>query len=254
MNYNRDVEAFPVVQAILQKILGEPLYHSPTDMGVNRAASGVLDDDACRRAAQQEIIRRYFRCKTEYAMGLADRATVDRAEQIMTGANLTPEQRPVVLPAQEAADRARQDNEGHEGVFCGAAILLPDGRIITGGNSPELHAATTLVLNAIKALADVPHEISLLAPAVMKSVGELKTNIFGKQSVSLDLEEALIALAISATTNPTATTCLEKLPLLRGCDVHMTHIPTPGDDQGLRQLGVNLTCDPNFSTKDLFVS
>ena len=88
----------------------------------------------------------------------------------------------------------------------------------------------------------------------MKSVGELKTNIFGKQSVSLDLEEALIALAISATTNPTATICLEKLPLLRGCDVHMTHIPTPGDDQGLRQLGVNLTCDPNFSTKDLFVS
>ena len=254
VNYNRDVEAFPVVQAILERILGEPLYHSPTDMGVNRAAIGIYDDAACQHAAQQEIIRRYFRYCTEYAMGLVEKCTVDRAQQLMTAAGLETHQRVVVLPARQAAEEAHDHHEGNEGVFCGAALQLPDGSIITGHNSPKLHAASALILDTIKSLSDAPREINLLASAVMKSVGDLKTNILGKKSLSLDLEETLIALAISATTNPTAAACMKKLPLLRGCDIHMTHIPAPGDDKGLRQLGVNLTCDANFSTKDLFVS
>jgi len=254
INYNRDVEAFPLLARILQRIMGESPYKSPTDMGVNRAGFGIVDDAAVQEAARQEIIRRYFRIRCEYVLGLADAESERRAEMLMEEVGVKPEARSVVGPAREAARAAEERGKGNAGVFCGAALELHDGTIITGKNSPLMHAASSLVLNAIKHLAALPDRLPLLSPATIDSIGRLKKDILTGRSVSLDLEETLIALAVSAMTNPTAQMAMEHLKDLARCEVHMTHIPTPGDDAGLRRLGVNLTSDPNFSTKNLFVS
>jgi uncharacterized protein (UPF0371 family) len=255
VNYNRDVSIFPVLNRIIERITGEEsLYKSPTDMGVNCAGSAILDDPVIRGAAEEEIIRRYFRSLCEYSMGLADRETLQRVELFVKNFKLTPESRRVVLPAREAARAAQAEKKGNEGVFCGAAIELKDGKIVTGCNSPLLHAASGLILNAIKQLAGVPEKIKLLPDYILNSVQTLKSSILDEKSVNLDVEETLIALSVSATTNPAARSAMEKLQELRQCEVHMTHIPTPGDEAGLRRLGVNLTSDPNFSTKNLFIA
>jgi uncharacterized protein (UPF0371 family) len=254
INYNRDVEAFPLLARILQRIVGESPYKSPTDMGVNRAGYGIVDDAAVQEAARHEIIRRYFRIRCEYVMGLADAESERRAEMLMEEVGVKPEARPVVGPARRASAEAEARGKGNAGVFCGAALELRDGTIITGKNSPLMHAASSLILNAIKHLAALPDRLPLLAPATIDSIGHLKKDILTRRSVSLDLEETLIALSVSAMTNPTAQIAMEHLKDLARCEVHITHIPSPGDDAGLRRLGVNLTSDPNFSTKNLFVS
>jgi len=187
-------------------------------------------------------------------MGLVEERTVQRVQRLLEVVRAKPEDRRVVVPAREAAEQAQQQGKGNEGVFCGAAIELPDGTIVTGKNSPLMHAASSVVINAVKRLARLPDSMHLLAPTIIECVAKVKKDILGQKTVSLDLEETLIALGISITTNPTAQLCLDKLKDLRGCDVHITHIPTPGDEAGLRRLGVHLTSDPNFSTKNLFVS
>ncbi len=255
VNYNRDVEIFPVLKRILEKITGgDPFYKSPTDMGVNRAGFAIIDDEAVREAAMQEIIRRYFRYRCEYVMGFTEKETVQRVELFIKDFNLEPEYRRVVIPARNAGIKAQDENKGNEGIFCGAAIELKDGTIITGNNSPLMHAAASLIINAIKYLAGIPDQIKLLPQYITESVSNLKTAILNEKTVSLDLEETLIALSISAMTNPAAQLAIERLKDLRDCEVHMTHIPTPGDEAGLRRLGVNLTSDPNFSTKNLFIA
>jgi uncharacterized protein (UPF0371 family) len=255
VNYNRDVEVFPVLQRILERLTGaQSVYKSPTDMGVNRANSGIVNDKVVREAAKQEVIRRYFRHSCEYAMGFVEKETVQRVELLMEELNLKPEDRRVVEPARQAADDARQKDKGNKGIFCGAAIELPDGSIVKGSNSPLMHAASSLVLKAIKKLAGIPDEIALLSSSIIESIGNLKEEILQSKSLSLDLEEILIILSISATTNSTVQRALQKLKELKGCEVHMTHIPTPGDEAGLKRLGVNLTSEPNFSSKDLFTS
>ncbi len=255
VNYNRDVEIFPVLKRILEKITGgESFYRSPTDMGVNRAGFAITDDDVTGEAAKQEIIRRYFRYQCEYAMGFADKETVQRVELFIKDFNLLPEYRSVVEPARQAARQAQETDKGNEGIYCGAAIALRDGTMVTGNNSPLMHAASSLILHAIKHLAEIPDKIKLLPSHITDSVKKLKTEILNEKTVSLDLEETLIALGISATTNSAAQLAIEKLKELQGCEVHMTHIPTPGDEAGLRRLGVNLTSDPNFSTKNLFIT
>ena len=253
INYNRDVEVFPVVRRILDRISGtDSVYASPTDMGVNRAGFGITDDAAVQEAARQEVIRRFFRYGCEYVMGGVDRETVQRVELLMKSLNVGPEHRRVVRPAREAAEDGRRRNKGNDGIYCGAAIELGDGTIVTGKNFPLMHAASSLVLNAVKHLAGIPDAIHLLAPNVIESVGALKTDVLGARSVSLDLEETLIALSICAGTNPGADMAMGKLKELDRCEVHMTHMPTPGDAAGLRRLGVHLTSEPNFATKDLF--
>ncbi|MCX5715699.1 MAG: DUF1846 domain-containing protein [Candidatus Omnitrophica bacterium] len=253
INYNRDVEVFPVLKRILEKITGaEAMYKSPTDMGVNRAGFGIVNDKAVQQAATQEIIRRYFRYSCEYMMGFVDKDTVQKVESLMSELKLKPEDRKVVKPAREAAVEARKKNKGSNGVFCGGAIELKDGSIVTGKNSILMHSASSLVLNAIKKLAELPDKIHILAPNVIESIGNLKKNVLAAKTVNLDLEETLIALSISAASNPTAQLAMEKLKELKGCEVHLTHIPTPGDEAGLRRLGVNLTSEPAFSTKSLF--
>jgi uncharacterized protein (UPF0371 family) len=255
VNYNRDVEVFPVLKRILKKIMGgESFYKSPTDMGVNRAGFAITNDEMTQESAKQELIRRYFRYRCEYVMGLTDKGTVQRAELLMKDFNLDLQYRSVVEPARNASIEAQESDKGSEGVYCGAAIALQNGTIVTGNNSPQLHAASSLVLHAIKHLAEIPEKIKLLPPNILEAVRTLKTEVLNEKTLSLDLVETLIALSISTTVNPAAQLAMEKLEELEGCEVHMTHIPTPGDEAGLRRLGVNLTSDPNFSTKDLFIS
>ncbi len=255
VNYNRDVEVFPVLKRIIEKITGDhSFYKSPTDMGVNRAGFGIIDDDAVRDAAAQEIIRRYFRYACEYAIGFTNKETVQRVELLLEDLDAKPEDRIVVNPARQAALEAEKKGKGNEGIFCGAAMELPDGAIVTGKNSPLMHAASALVLNSIKHLANIPDAMHLLPPYIMESISHFKKDVLKGKMVSLDLEETLIAISISATVNPAAQMAVEKLKELSGCEVHMTHMPTPGDEAGLRKLGVNLTSDPDFATKHLFVS
>ena len=255
VNYNRDVDAFPVLKRIIEKITGgESFYRSPTDMGVNRAGFAIVDDEVVKEASRQEVIRRFFRYQCEYVMGFTDRETVQRVELLINDFGLSPEYRSVVGPAREAAREAQCDAEkGNDGIYCGAAMELKDGTIVTGSNSPMMHAASSLVLKAIKSLAEIPGKLDLLPPNIIESITSFKTEILGEKSVSLDLEETLVSLSISAISNPAAKLALEKIKDIKGCDVHMTHIPTPGDEAGLRRLGVNVTSDPNFATNNLFI-
>lgn len=254
VNYNRDIEAFPLVKKIIERITGgESFYKSPTDMGVNRAGSGIIDDEIVKKAAVQEVVRRHFRCMCEYAMGLASAQTLQKSQALLDGLEVKVEDRVVVLPARAAAKEAKLTGKGNEGIYCGAAIALENGDIVTGKNSSLMHAASSLILNATKHLAGIPDSIHLLPPNITESVAHLKKNILQGKMVSLDLDETMIALSISATANPAAQAAVEKLRELDGCDMHITHIPTPGDEAGLRKLGINVTSDPDFSTKCLFV-
>jgi len=254
-NYNRDLEAFHLLKRIFEKITGgESMYQSPTDMGVNRASAGIINDNLIREASYQEIIRRYFRCAVEYAIGLSDKDTLDRIVKIMHVIGAKAEDRKVVLPARKAAKDAEKCGKGNEGMYCGAALELHDGTIITGKNSSLLHASSSLVLNAAKHLAGLPDKMYLLPESIIDSVTHLKKDILHGKMVSLDVDETLIVLGISALSNPAAKMALENLQFLRDCEVHLTHIPTPGDEAGWRKLRVNLTCDPEYSSKSLFIS
>lgn len=255
VNYNRDVEAFPLLKRILEKITGESIYQSPTDMGVNRAGFAIIDDEVAREAGKREIIRRYFRYACDEALGLEGGDPVRRIEGLMEEFDLKPVHRSVVMPARGAAESAESEAaNGHRGVFSGAAVELETGEIVMGHNSPLMHASSALVLNAIKVMAGIPKHLDLISPAVIESIGTLRKDLLGQGSISLNLEETLIALSISSTTNPTAHQAMQQLPRLAGCELHLTHLPNPGDERGLRRLGVNLTCDPKFATNKLFVS
>ncbi len=254
VNYNRDVEIFPVLKRIFGKIMKEGLaYKSPTEMGVNRAGFGIIDDVAVRSAGCQEVIRRYFRYACEYVMGFVDRETVQRVELLMEELELKPEDRIVVEPARHASEECQRDNKGHDEIYCGAALQLKTGAVLSGKNSKLMSAAASLVLNSVKELAGIPDEIHLLSPNIIDSIRELNRNLSGGKPANLNLDEVLIALSIGAATNPTSQVAMEKLKELEGCEGHMTHIPAPGDEAGLRRLGVNFTSDPNFSTKGLFI-
>jgi len=253
VNYNRDIEAFPLLQRIIERITGTPSFcRSPTDMGVNRIGFGIVDDAVVREAARQEVIRRYFRYACEYALGLADRGTVQRLELLMEDLDLQPEARRVVLPARQAAVAAQRKEQNDGTVASCAAIELPDDTIVTGKSSPLMHAPASMILNATKHLAHIPDPLHLLPPIVLDSVRHFKQDILSGRALRLDLGETLIALSISATMNPAAQMAVEQLKELRGCEVHITHIPSPGDAEALRQLGVNVTSDPEFSSKSLY--
>lgn len=254
VNYNRDIEAFHLLKRIIEKITGgESMYQSPTDMGVNRARAGIINNKIITEASHQEVIRRYFRCTVEYTMGLVEKGTIDRIADIMKRIGAKVEDRKVVLPARKAAKDAEECGKGNAGVYCGAAIELHDGTIITGKNSPLMHASSSLILNAAKHLSGLPDKLYLLPENIIDSVTHLKKDILNGKMASLDVDETLIVLGISALSNPAAEMALENLKLLRDCEVHLTHIPTPGDEAGWRKLNINLTCDPEYSSKSLFI-
>ena len=257
VNYNRDVDAFPLLRAIWEKMTGgECPYKSPTDMGVNRIGFGIIDDEVVREASKQEVIRRAFRYMTDFALGTTDRDSVARADSLMQKLGLKPEDRIPVEAARQAAQNAKEAGKVKAGgnIVSGAAIQLKDGRIITGRNSDEMHAAAAMMLNAVKELAGIPAQIPLIAPNVIQSIAHMKHDILKGGYTSLNLDEALIGLAISCTTNPAAQIATEKLNELRGCEVHMTHIVTPGDEAGLRRLGCRFTSDPYFASNALFMA
>lgn len=253
VNYNRDVEIFPVLKRIMTKIMKEKMpYQSPTDMGVNRAGFAIIDEDVVREAANQELIRRYFRYRYENLMGVEEDKTVERVILLMEEANVKPEDRAVVEPARKIAACPRSDSKLSPEVSSGGTIQLQSGEIITGRNSTLMSAASALILNTIKTLAGIPDQIHLLSPHIIENIATLKRDILGIRKEILDLYETLTALSISAATNPTAEHAMNKLKELAGCDVHFTHIPAAGDEIGLRSLKVNLTTDGNFPSRDLF--
>ncbi|MFC1666967.1 DUF1846 domain-containing protein [Candidatus Omnitrophota bacterium] len=245
INYNRDVDAFPILRNIIHKITGtkDSYYNSPTDMGVNRAGFGIIDDKGTQEAAKEEIIRRFFRHNLEFAIGSGTKEEVERARNIMDKAGVKSEDRAVVAPARKAADDCRKKNKGNKGYYCGAAIELSDAKIVTGKNSPLMHAASSAIINAIKHLAGIDDKIHILKPEVMSDLSKLKKDILSMASESLTLDEILVALSISAHTDSNARKALSMLKDLRGCELHSTHLPTPGDEAGLRRLGVNFTTD-----------
>jgi uncharacterized protein (UPF0371 family) len=273
INYNRDVESFPLLKLIFSKIFStetetgkdvgstdgllkwnkQTLYNSPTDMGVNRAAFGIIDDEIVKEASKQELIRRYFRYNEEYMLGKEKLETVDRVTRLMEELRVKITDRIVVEVARRAAEEAEAQNQGNEGIYCGAAIQLNDGRIVTGKNSQLLHASSSLILNATKVLANIPDEIQLLSPNIIQQISRYKEMVLDSEYTSLDLQETMIALSISATTNPTAEIAMKQLVKIKNCEVHMTHLPTPGDDVGLKRLSVNLTTDGKSSSRLLFV-
>ena len=256
VNYNRDIEIFPVVRRICARSMEpEQLYVSPTDMGVNRIGFAVTDDAAVQEAARQEIIRRHFRAMRNYAEGEVDACVPERIKLLMDEQGICEMDRKVVAPARAAAAAAmkRPSKYGHDNIFCGAAIELHDGTIITGKNTPLLHAASSCIINAIKHLAGLPADLHLLSPQIIESVGKLKHDVFAEKQISLALGETLTALSVSTPSNPAAALALAQLDKLRGCEMHISHIPPVGDETGLRKLGINLTSEPVFTSRNLFM-
>ena len=253
INYNRDVEAFPVVEKILKKITGKVVYQSPTEMGVNRAGFCITNDKVVKEAAQQEIIRRYFKYHCEYITGLTDRKTISRIESILKKLNLKPEDRPVVKPAREKATKASKKRKNNHQIVAAAALELKEGLIVTGKSSSLMSAASSTILNAIKVLAKIPDRIHLLSPKSIKSINRLKKDYFYLKDNGLNLEETLIALSMSVDNNPSAKKALRKLKELNDSEMHLTHLPQIHDEAALRRLEINFTSDPKFPTKGLFV-
>jgi len=255
INYNRDIENFDILISLMEEITGEKSlfgYQSPTDMGVNMAKEGIVDDKVCQEAAKQEIIRRYFRYRREKVEGIETQETLDQIEKIMKKVNVKPEDRKIVKEARNAAKEAEKEGKGFKNVFCGGAIELKSGEIITGKNSPLLHVESAVILNSVKQLANIPDNIDLISPEVIKVITNMKKDLLDKKTSSLNADETLIALAMSSTTNPTAKKALDKLKELEGCEMHITHLPTTGDEAGLIRLKMNITTDAKLSLLPYF--
>lgn len=254
VNYNRDLQAFPLLRAMLTRITGsDGGYQSPTDMGVNCVAAGIIDDAAVCEAARTEIARRYFQYNAQHQLSQADDATMSRIEEIIRKANVNPNERDVVKAARNAADDCRAKGKGNQGVYCGAALKLHDGSIITGKNSPLMHAASSMILNAVKFLAKIPDSQHLLLPDIIESVANFKDGLGATRHAGLDVSETLITLVVSASRDVYAQRALACLSALHQCDMHLSHIPSPGDEAGLRRLGCSYTYDPVVPSKNLFL-
>ena len=237
VNYNRDVEAFPVLQTIFEQLLGQCPYKSPTDMGVNMAGSCIVDDDAVGDAARQEIIRRYYTAMCDKKQGKAEDSQILKLEILMKKAGVAAEDRKVVAPALKLAEETGKP---------AAAMELPDGTIVTGKTSSLLGASAALLLNALKILAEVEDEVHLIAPTVIDPIQHLKVDHFGNRNPRLHTDEVLLALSICATDDPTAEKAMEQLTKLRGCEVHSSVILSAVDEKVFKRLGVNLTCQPQY--------
>ena len=237
VNYNRDVEAFPVLVAIFEKILGHCPYKSPTDMGVNMAGNCIVDDEAVCKASRQEIIRRYYEALCDQKRGKQVEDALRKLDLLMKKAGVSPADRRVVAPALKRAEETGAP---------AAAMELPDGTIVTGKTSALLGASSALLLNALKALGGMHSDLHLISPAALDPIQHLKVAHLGNRNPRLHTDETLIALSISAATNPMAECAMEQLDKLRGCEVHSSVILSPVDERTFRRLGVNLTCEPQY--------
>ena len=243
VNYNRDVEIFPVLSRILKQITNEEIYHSPTDMGVNMNGMCIVDDEAAREASNQEIIRRYYHTLTDVRRGYAPESAIQKIEVIMNKAGLLPMDRRCVQPALKKAEETNGP---------AVAIELPDGRIVTGKNSSLLGAASAALINAMKAVSNFDDDTMLLSPNIIAPVQKLKVDYLGNNNPRLHLDEVLVAITISAQMNPFADKAIKNLPKLKGSQAHSTVILSRSDENTLRKLGIMLTCEPRYQTKKLF--
>ena len=243
VNYNRDVEIFPVLNAIFEKIYGKSPYKSPTDMGVNMAGNCIMDDAVCCAASRMEILRRYYTACVERLQGKCDDEPVRRLELVMQQADVTPD----ICPAVSAALLKAETTNAPAG-----AMILPDGRVVTGKTSSTLGAASALLLNALKAVGGIGDQFELISAQVLEPVCELKTKYLGHRNPRLHTDEVLMALTISALTNPLAELAQQQLPKLRGCDAHFTVVLSEVDAKLLKKLGINVSCEPKYETKKLY--
>lgn len=252
VNYNRDLEMFPVVKRMIEKITGkESVYQSPTDMGVNRVGFGITDDEVIRAASKQEIIRRYFATACDFKKGLADEEVLNRMKVIMEEVGLKEEDRKAVLPAREYALKLKNGSDDNDNLAV-MALELPDGTIITGRNSHVMGCCSAAILNSIKYLANISDSIYLLSPLILDTIRNMKIKILNSKTVSLNANEILIALSICAVTNPTAQMAYDKLPELKGVQAHSTVMLNKNDEQALRKLGMDITSDPTYPSENLY--
>jgi len=243
VNYNRDVEVFPVLNAIFERIQGVSPYRSPTDMGVNMAGYAIVDDAACVAAARQEIIRRYYAARCDLRKGYGGEAAVQKIELIMKQAGISESDRPVVAAAKARAE---------ETALPAVAIELPDGRIVTGKTSDLLGPSAAALLNAVKGICRMPKETNLITRSVIEPVQRMKLDVLGNHNPRLHSDEVLVALSISAAMSGEAARAVRHLADLRGCEAHSTVILSQVDADIYRKLGLNLTCEPTYQTKKLF--
>lgn len=243
VNYNRDVEIFPVLNAIFERIFEESPYKSPTDMGVNMAGKCIIDDEACQEASRQEIIRRYYQAKADVLTGRADASSIYKIELLMKQVNIGEADRAVTGYANE---RARTTGAP------AAAINLPDGRIITGKTSHLLGASAALLLNALKEMAGIDHEVHVISPEAIEPIQKLKTAYLGSHNPRLHTDEVLIALSVSAVANPDARAAMQQLSNLKGLQLHSSVMLSQVDLRTLKRLGIQVTCEPRYETKKLY--
>ena len=243
VNYNRDVEIFPELNAMFRQIYGESPYKSPTDMGVNMAGNCITDDEVCCEASRQEIIRRYYAAMCSARQGMSDSRPAEKIKLLINQLGITVKDRPVI---DAAVARAEQTGEP------AAAIQLPDGEIVTGKTTKLLGASAAVLLNALKRLGGIQKDMHLISPIVIEPIQDLKVNHLGNHNPRLHMDEVLIALSISAATNPTAEVAMRQLDKLRGCEAHSTVILSGVDSSTFRKLGINVTCEPKYQTKKLY--
>ena len=245
VNYNRDVEVFPVLRAMFNKIYGASPYQSPTDMGVNMVGNCIIDEDAVCKASQQEIIRRYYAALVERRKGSISSDIVEKEELLMEKANISIADRPVVAAAKQKAEISNGP---------AAAISLPDGSIVTGKTTALLGACAALLLNALKKCAGLPDDLKVISPEIIEPIQHLKLEHLGNHNPRLHTDEILIALTISANTDENAEKCMEQLSQLNQCEMHSTVILSQVDEKTLGKLGIRLSCEPQYQNKKLFHS
>ena len=243
VNYNRDIEIFPVLNALFEHVWGKSPYRSPTDMGVNMVGMCITDDEVCRLAAEKEIIRRYYTARCSFLQGHAAKEEAEKIRLLMNHLSLDDSLRPVI-----GAARDRAEATGNPAL----AIELPDGEIVTGKTTALLGPSAAVILNAVKRLAGIPKSVHLISPEVIGPVQELKCKYLGNHNPRLHTDEVLVALSVSAASDPSAAKALSMLPQLKNCEAHSTVILSAVDDNTFRRLGVNLTCDPSYQSHKLY--
>lgn len=243
VNYNRDVDIFPVLNAIFEGIYGSSPYKSPTDMGVNMAGFCICDDEVCCEASKQEIIRRYYQAKCDFLQGNIPDSEVFKLELLMKQAHVSIHDRTVVDAALE-----RAENTG----AAAAAIELPDGKILTGKTSNLLGPSAALILNALKDLAGIDHNLHVISPTAIEPIQKVKTQYLGSKNPRLHIDEILIALSISSAANPAAQLAMEQLPKLKGCQVHTSVMLSSVDIKLFKKLGIQLTCEPKYEHNPIY--
>ena len=243
VNYNRDVEIFPVLKTMFERIAGSSPYQSPTDMGVNMAGYCIVDDEVVCQASKEEILRRFYAEQCRHRRGQTDGNAVFKIELLMKQLGLTPQDRKVVAPALAVAERTGAP---------AAAMEMTDGKILTGKTSELLGCSSALLLNALKYLGNIPDEVQLISPSVIEPVLNLKVNVLGNKNPRLHIDELLVALSICAVTDANAKKAVRQLQKLRGCEAHTTVILSEADEDSFRRLGVRLTSEPKYQTSKLY--